>query len=256
MKFKKFILDLTSHYSEEVKSCISDLKTKGKRKLQIPNILTASRIVAPIFILPFVLTSNLVGAAIVTGCFAITDCFDGMLARKLNATSEFGRELDPIADKFFAGGLMIPLIINNPLLIFTFVLEGVIAGVNSYSKYKQNSPRTNYIGKIKTWALSILMMTSYYSMFSPVNSLATTIPLVLTNILQIGAVTKYIVDDKKKDNIRNNQSINNIETQISQKNKSEKNVKKEKIDLLKTQKNILINDSKLLNTTPKTLKKQ
>lgn len=256
MKFKKFILDLTSHYSEEVKSCVSDLKTKGRRKLQIPNILTASRIVAPMFILPFVFTSNLVGAAIVTGCFAITDCFDGMLARKLNATSEFGRELDPIADKFFAGGLMIPLIINNPLLIFTFVLEGVIAGVNSYSKYKQNSPKTNYIGKVKTWALSILMMASYYSMFTSINSLVTTIPLALTNILQIGAVTKYIVDDKKKDKAKSEQHINNINIEFTAKNKKKKNVKEETIDLLKTQKNILINDSKSLNITPKTLKKQ
>jgi len=69
---------------------------------QIPNFLTSFRLlVIPILILSFYIpgmVANVV-VAVLFAIAAITDYFDGYFARSLKAQSNFGRCLDPIADK-------------------------------------------------------------------------------------------------------------------------------------------------------------
>src|ERR1700679_2240376 len=69
---------------------------------RLPNAITISRILlVPVFAVAFVLhgdAARLVAFAIF--CIAgLSDALDGLAARKLNAGSDFGRMLDPIADK-------------------------------------------------------------------------------------------------------------------------------------------------------------
>ena len=103
-------------FKEEGKKCIKELKNKETRKKQIPNLLTASRLLSPIFIIPTALSGNIMKTFMFTTLFAATDALDGHFARKYNSTSEFGRELDPLTDKIFALSLLIPLLTFNPLL--------------------------------------------------------------------------------------------------------------------------------------------
>ena len=73
--------------------------SKDKIIKQIPNILTISRIVGSI-LLAFI--APVLGIGLTTACvaaLALTDLFDGFLARKLKATSELGGKLDAISDK-------------------------------------------------------------------------------------------------------------------------------------------------------------
>ncbi|HEY5338775.1 MAG TPA: CDP-diacylglycerol--glycerol-3-phosphate 3-phosphatidyltransferase [Rhizomicrobium sp.] len=69
---------------------------------RLPNIITISRILlVPVFVIAFALpgdTARLI--AFVIFCIAgLSDALDGLAARRLNAGSDFGRMLDPIADK-------------------------------------------------------------------------------------------------------------------------------------------------------------
>ena len=89
--------------------------------LTLPNILTLSRVaVIPVLVALFFLeTAN--GQWIACGIFifsAITDFFDGFLARSLGQTTAFGTFLDPVADK---------LLVASALLLM--VAFGQIAGV-------------------------------------------------------------------------------------------------------------------------------
>ncbi|MEM6491942.1 MAG: CDP-diacylglycerol--glycerol-3-phosphate 3-phosphatidyltransferase [Pseudomonadota bacterium] len=84
-----------------------------------PNILTTARAAAvvPLVALCFVQAPLAHWAAF--GVFiaaALTDYFDGKLARAWGQTSEFGRFLDPIADKLLIGAALLALTANGAIL--------------------------------------------------------------------------------------------------------------------------------------------
>jgi cardiolipin synthase len=79
----------------------------------LPNILTLSRIAAiPVLVLLVALKTpwaDLAAASLFTAA-AITDYFDGKLAREMLQLSDFGRMLDPIADKLLVGATLMALV--------------------------------------------------------------------------------------------------------------------------------------------------
>lgn len=79
----------------------------------LPNVLTLSRIaVIPLMVALVALRTpgGDLGACIVFGLAAITDYFDGMLARNRRQQSDLGRMLDPIADKLLVGATLMVLV--------------------------------------------------------------------------------------------------------------------------------------------------
>ena len=85
---------------------------------KVPNVLTVIRaILVPVFmvlvifpIIPGELGIRIVGASLFLA-ISLTDMLDGMIARKYNAVSDFGKFLDPIADKLLVMGGMLSLVI-------------------------------------------------------------------------------------------------------------------------------------------------
>jgi CDP-diacylglycerol--glycerol-3-phosphate 3-phosphatidyltransferase len=77
---------------------------------QLPNQLTIARIAAVPVLCLFIGMGN--GwlrwlALIIYVAAAISDWLDGVLARRMNLSSDLGRMLDPIADKLLVGGLIV-----------------------------------------------------------------------------------------------------------------------------------------------------
>lgn len=203
---KKFKQDKASYkknwkvFITEGKKCISEFKNKETRYKQIPNAFTASRIFAPFFIIPAGLSSNFPLTLIFTLGFGSTDYFDGKYARKYHAQSEFGRELDPITDKIFAGSLLLPLAVLNPIMIGNILLEGVIAAINMHSRLNDNKPRTVITGKVKTVSLYLTILLSYVSMSFAINPTIITSLIAITGGLQIVTAAKYLINYKKDEN--------------------------------------------------------
>src|SRR3954453_13567110 len=80
---------------------------------QLPNIITVSRILlVPVFAVTFALPGTAARlVAFVIFCIAgISDALDGLAARKLKAGSDFGRMLDPIADKILVAVALMMLV--------------------------------------------------------------------------------------------------------------------------------------------------
>lgn len=196
-----------TNFIDDYKVFLEDVKkSDNKIKKVIPNLLTFSRLFAPFVILPATLFGSFPLAVTFAGLFALTDAFDGFLARKWNATSEFGRNLDPICDKFFVLGLIIPFI-TNPTMILTLILEGAIGIINLNSAFKNNKPKSTYLGKGKTVLLSILLTSSY--LCKAINiPLETLFPLIaITNTVQAITAIDYMHIDNKKDIIKNVEEI-------------------------------------------------
>lgn len=83
--------------------------------MNLPNKLTVMRVVLIPFFLVFVLNFNIpyhmVWALVVFALASITDWLDGKIARKHNLVTNFGKFLDPLADK---------LLVMTALICFTF----------------------------------------------------------------------------------------------------------------------------------------
>ena len=78
----------------------------------LPNLLTLSRIAAIPVLVALVAVRHPWGdvfACIVFSTAAITDYFDGKIARERRSISSFGRMLDPIADKLLVGAALMLL---------------------------------------------------------------------------------------------------------------------------------------------------
>jgi CDP-diacylglycerol--glycerol-3-phosphate 3-phosphatidyltransferase len=105
---------------------------------QIPNILTFGRLILTIIFLLMILLSPrppfpgfLDIAFIILVIAGLTDVIDGLIARKLNVTSKFGRILDPLVDKVLVCGAFVCFaIIGEPKL---FNLNGHILALIHWS---------------------------------------------------------------------------------------------------------------------------
>ncbi len=81
--------------------------------LNIPNVLTVSRILAIPVVLGFIAWGGPLGNWLAFSAYTyacITDFFDGYLARAWHQQSAFGRFLDPIADKLLVAGVLFMLV--------------------------------------------------------------------------------------------------------------------------------------------------
>ncbi len=108
----------------------------------LPNILTLSRIAA-IPLLVALLALRLpwadLAATILFAAAAITDYFDGWLARHWRQMSDFGRMLDPIADKLLVGAALMMLVGTSRLsrfglypAIVIMLREILVSGLREY----------------------------------------------------------------------------------------------------------------------------
>ena len=189
---KKLIIEFKNEFINQMKS----IKKNNIRK-HIPNMLTFSRALAPFIIVPTVFFERIDIAIGELIFFAITDFLDGRLARKYDCVTDFGVKLDAVCDKIFAFGIMLPAIIKYPVLVINLVLELCISYINLLSESKNNHPKSNMLGKIKTTVLSITLVLAY---IPKVPNIYVLLSSIATSMLQIGAFVKYKESDIDKDN--------------------------------------------------------
>lgn len=129
--------------------------------MNIPNAFTLFRILLiPVLVVVFYLPYSWTGiaAAAIFTIAAITDWFDGYLARKLDQATPFGAFLDPVADKLMVAVALVVLLERYPHAWFTIpamVIIGreiVISALREWMAEIGNrtSVAVSYIGKFKT----------------------------------------------------------------------------------------------------------
>ncbi len=122
------------------------------------NFLTIMRIIAAPVILFFLIIENYLICTSLFFIASLTDYFDGFLARKLNAESELGEILDPIADKIIIVFVLIGLSVNLSSYLIAFLSSFIIAreigiaALRDFASRNNLSDRTKvtFIAKTKT----------------------------------------------------------------------------------------------------------
>jgi CDP-diacylglycerol--glycerol-3-phosphate 3-phosphatidyltransferase len=109
-----------------------------------------------VFYLPF--RNHLLVAAVIFAIAAITDWFDGYLARRLGQMTAFGAFLDPVADKLMVVIALVLLVERHDTLLFTLAAcviigrEIVVSALREWMAElgQRTSLAVSYVGKVKT----------------------------------------------------------------------------------------------------------
>jgi CDP-diacylglycerol--glycerol-3-phosphate 3-phosphatidyltransferase len=161
----------------------------------IPNTLTWARIaLIPIFVGVFYLPDawlsvphkNLIATALFAAA-AITDWFDGYLARALGQTSAFGAFLDPVADKLMVAAALILLVqlarVDAIIAVIIIGREITISALREWMARvgKSASVAVAYVGKLKTAAQMVAIPLLLYNA-----------PLLSIDLTKLGSVLIYV----------------------------------------------------------------
>lgn len=145
-------------------------------KRQIPNILTVSRIIlVPVLMLLLMIadfgeSAVRISSAALFLVISLTDMLDGHIARKYNYITEFGKFLDPLADKLLIFGALIGLIVFAREDLTFSVLIAFAAFIILLREFAVTSLRmlfkgsgviaANMAGKIKTVSQMVFVMAA------------------------------------------------------------------------------------------------
>lgn len=167
----------------------------------IPILLTWMRVLLiPVFTLLFYLPKGWLDpqtvnwtAVFIFAAAAVTDWFDGFLARRWKQTSDFGAFLDPVADKLIVAVALILLVsLHRTHAIFAMIIIGREITISALREWmaqmgKRGSVAVAQIGKLKTTAqmaaimLLLAGMNDYHGLnFIFIGNILMTLAAVLT----------------------------------------------------------------------------
>lgn len=139
----------------------------------LPNTLTWTRIVliplvVGIYYLPLSLAEQNLIATAAFIVAAITDGFDGWLARKLGQTSAFGAFLDPVADKLMVAAALVILVqLDRVDAIVAIIIVGREITISALREWMAHlgaakSVAVSFVGKLKTAAQMVAIPLLLY----------------------------------------------------------------------------------------------
>lgn len=121
--------------------------------MNLPNKLTVGRVIAVPFFIAFYMLGWHVAAFVLFVAASFTDMLDGKIARKNNLVTNFGKIMDPLADKilvYSAFCLLIPEYVPGWMLIIILAREFTVAGMRTVAASEGIVIAAGMSGKIKT----------------------------------------------------------------------------------------------------------
>lgn len=189
-------------------------------KLNTPNKLTIARmVITPVFLALIMwesLPHRFLIATLVYSLAAVTDAIDGKLARKNNQITNFGKLLDPIADKVLTTSALLAFMVmdlcNIWIVMIVLTREFTIASIRMIAAAGGVVIPANIWGKIKTvsqmtFTIVIMLLGEVYYIMGNVNaelfsklpslSIISNLLLWITAILTVVSGVIYIKDSIK-----------------------------------------------------------
>ena len=162
--------------------------------MNLPNKLTILRVVMVPFFVLFMLTdlggwANKWVALVLFAAASLTDLLDGKIARKYNLVTNFGKFMDPLADKLLVSAAMICLIemgrLSAWIVIIIISREFIISGFRLVASDNGIVIAASYWGKFKTvfqMAMILVLIADLGGIFDGIGTALIWIALALTVI--------------------------------------------------------------------------
>lgn len=132
----------------------------------VPNILTVVRFLLIPIILYFVFTEQYIAAFLMLTVSGLTDVLDGIIARKFDCITNFGKLIDPLADKATQISILAALTFKNiiPLwmLLVVFIKEFVMVAGASFLYGKELVVSSRWFGKLATVLFYVAIVCSFF----------------------------------------------------------------------------------------------
>ena len=174
--------------------------------MNLPNKLTIARVIMiPLFLICLYLNIGC-GKYIAVGIFilaSLTDLLDGKIARKYNLVTNFGKFMDPLADKLLVCSALIALVDLNRIAAWIVIIiiarEFIISGFRLVASDNGVVIAASYWGKFKT-TFQMVMICLMIANF-PQLQILTNIIMWIALILTVVSLIDYLV--KNKDVMKN-----------------------------------------------------
>ena len=173
--------------------------------MNLPNKLTLFRVILIPFFVFFMLAPNMTGynnyiAVAIFIVASLTDLLDGKIARKYNLVTNFGKFMDPLADKLLVCSAMICLIQTGALdawiVVVIIAREFIISGFRLIASDNGVVIAASYWGKFKTTFQMIMVIVLILNIPHPVFQIMGTVLIYISLILTVVSLVDYIVKNK------------------------------------------------------------
>ena len=171
--------------------------------MNLPNILSISRAVCIPVIVVLLYTGDpacRIAAGIVFVVACLTDFLDGKIARKYNLVTDFGKFIDPVADKLLVLTTMIMLVhlrmMEAWIVIVILCRELAVDGLRMVAVGQGKVIAAGPLGKWKTACQMVLITVMLILNLSVWESWPVTALMILAVLLTIGSAVDYFVRNR------------------------------------------------------------
>ena len=174
--------------------------------MNLPNKLTTFRVILIPFFVFFMLAPNMTGinnyiAVAIFIVASLTDLLDGKIARKYNLVTNFGKFMDPLADKLLVCSAMICLIQTGQLAAWIVVIiiarEFIISGFRLIASDNGIVIAASYWGKFKTNFQMFMIIMLIIDLGTSTAVMIENILIVIATALTIISLVDYLVKNKQ-----------------------------------------------------------
>ena len=168
--------------------------------MNIANQLTILRVfLIPIFLFVLYVFDSPTGRLIATLIFVIaslTDWLDGYIARSRNLVTDFGKFMDPLADKLLVAAALIYFVevgqLSAIIVIVIISREFIISGFRLVAVMNQKVIAASIYGKIKTAVTMVMIIVLLLNINQPVVDFVEVILIFLATLFTVISAIEYI----------------------------------------------------------------
>ena len=173
--------------------------------MNLPNKITIFRVfMIPIFLVFMLVEPINYGSYIAAGIFifaALTDLLDGYIARKNNLITNFGKFMDPIADKLLVSSALICLVeldlIPSWVVIVIIAREFIINGFRLIASDNGVVIAASWWGKVKTNVQIVMIVMLIINLDNTFMNVLEQVAIYLSVFMTIVSLVDYLIKNKQ-----------------------------------------------------------